>query len=359
MSTDAVNPGPATPDPGLRAAAAALHDDAVVVDLHADTSIPMRAVGYRIEKRHRGHFPFHFGFWHCDLPRFEQGGVNGQFFGLVTFPKPARGCAASVLKQIGRLRAVAEAHPDRLRMAWSAADLRDARAEGHLAAFLGVEGAHNLEGDPAWVARFASEGVRYLGLAHFSSNGVAPCSHGQGADNDAPLPSLGLDIVGELARVGMIVDLAHVGRRAFLDAARAAEGPVIVSHTGLAGVHPHWRNLDDEQLRAVADQDGVVGVIVSGGFLAPRGARTVAAVVAHMTYVRDTVGPRHVALGSDFDGFIRPVRGLEDVSKVGAVTESLLATGWSDDDIRAALGENVLRVLAAHDSRAPRPVSST
>lgn len=340
-----------TADPGLQAAAAALHQEAVVVDLHADTSIPMRAWRYRAERRHRFRLPFHFGFWHCDLPRFAAGRLNGQFFGLVTWPKPERGCAASVLRQIERLRALAARHPDRLRMARTAADLRRAHAEGHLAGFLGIEGAHNLEGDPAWVARFAAEGVRYLGLAHFSSNAVAPCAHGLHEDNAAPLPALGHDVLAELARVGMIVDLAHVGRRAFLDAARAAAGPVIVSHTGVRGAHEHWRNLDDEQLRAVADTDGVVGIIFAGMFLAPRGQRTVAAVVRHMDHVRRTVGARHVALGSDFDGFITPVAGLEDVSRVGALTAALLAAGWPEADIRAALGENVLRVLAAHDCR--------
>jgi len=341
-------------DPGLQAAAAALHADALVVDLHADLSIPMRAWGYRPERPHRFRLPFHFGFWHTDLPRFAAGGVNGQFLGLVTLPRPERGCAESVLRQIARFRDLAARAPDRFRLATTAEDLRRARAEGHLAGFFGVEGAHNLEGDPAWVARFAAEGVRYLGLAHFSSNAVAPCAHGAGEDNAAPLPALGHEVVAELARTGMILDLAHVGRRAFLDAARAAAGPVIVSHTGVRGAHEHWRNLDDEQLRAIADTDGVVGVIFAGMFLAPRGQRSIEAVVRHMEHVRRTVGARHVALGSDFDGFITPVEGLEDVARLPAVTAALLASGWPEDDVRAALGENVLRVLTAHDARGPR-----
>ena len=340
----------ATKDEGLAAEAAVLHRDALVVDLHADTLIPMRSWGYKAERRHRFRLPFSFGFWHCDLPRWSEGGVNGQFFGLVTFPKPERGCALAVHRQITILEKLVAEQPAQIRMARTAADVRRAKEDGLLAALMGIEGAHNLEGDPALVAQFAARGVRYLGLAHFSSNVFCPASMGLGGDNEAPLPEQGRELIAEMNAAGMIVDLAHVGRQAFLDAVPLVEGPVIVSHTGVRGVYDLWRNLDDEQLRAVAGTDGVVGVIFAGMFLAKRGERDVLAVVRHMEHVRDTIGVRHVALGSDFDGFISPVDGLEDVSKLGAITEALLAEGWPEDDIRAVLGENALRVIAAHDS---------
>ena len=341
-------------DPTLAADAAALHREAVVIDLHADTLIPVRGWGYKMERRHRFRLPFAFGFWHCDLPRFGEGALDGQFFGLVTFPKPERGCALAVHRQISLLEKTVAEHPNQIRMAWTADDVRRAHADGVLAALMGIEGAHNLEGDPSLVAPFAARGVRYIGLAHFSSNSFCPCAAGLGSDNDGPLPEEGRALIAEMNRVGVIVDLAHVGRRAFLDAVPLAAGPVLVSHTGVRGAHDMWRNLDDEQMRAIAETDGVLGVIFAGQFLAKRGARTVDAIVAHMRYIRDTIGVRHIALGSDFDGFIAPVDGLENVSKLGGITAALLQDGWPEDDIRAVLGENVLRVLAAHDARVLR-----
>lgn len=329
----------------LSAEARELHAKALVIDLHADTLIPVRAIGYDITARHA---PFawtgkHFG--HCDLPRFAEGGATGQVFGLVTSPLPERGCFDATMRQIGLLRAVAEAHPDALRLCWTGDDLLACKRDGVLAAYFGLEGAHNLEGDPDNVARFADAGVRAIGLAHFSRNAVCAPAKGRGADNDAPLSEVGHRVVEAMAERRVIVDLAHVGRRAFFDALAAARGPVIVSHTGVAGVTPHWRNLDDEQLRAVAGTNGVIGIIFARRFV---GGRTIDHVLAHMDHVRRVVGAAHVGLGSDYDGAVVPVRGLEDVATLPRITDGLLRLGWSPDEVLAALGGNVHRVLAAH-----------
>jgi membrane dipeptidase len=337
--------------PGVSAEARDLHSSAHVIDLHADTLILNRIFGYRLERRHDWRLPQSFGFWQCDLPRFAEGGSTGQFFGLVTAPYPVRGCAAAVLRQIAALRKLCAASPDKVRMVWSAAEVRAAREEGCLAALLGIEGAHALEGDVGRVGQFARQGVRYIGLAHFSSNPVAPTAHGLGRNDDARLSSLGHEVVEEMGRHRMLVDLTHVGRRAFLDAAKAAKGPVIISHTGVRGAYEHWRNVDDIQLRAVADTDGVVGIIFAGHYLGPRDRRTALVVVEHMRHVRRTIGARHLALGSDFDGFVIPVRGLKDVRGLPLLTELLLRDGWQEGEIRGVLGENVLRVLDAHDGK--------
>lgn len=325
--------------------ARALHDGAIVIDLHADTLIPMRAIGYDLTARHS---PFawtgkHFG--HCDLPRFVEGGATGQVFGLVTNPIPERGCFDATMRQIGLMKAVAAEHPDKLRVCWTADDLDRAKQDGVLAAYFGIEGAHNLEGDVDNVARFAEAGVRAIGLAHFSVNGVCAPAKGRGADNEAPLTPLGHEVVAAMGERRVIVDLAHVGRRAFFDVLACARGPVIVSHTGVAGVTPHWRNLDDEQLRAVAATGGVIGIIFARRFV---GGRTIDHVLAHMDHVRKVIGAAHVGLGSDYDGAVVPVRGLEDVATLPRITDGLLALGWPRDDVLAALGGNVRRVLAAH-----------
>jgi membrane dipeptidase len=322
-----------------------LHEDSIVVDLHADSLIQARAVGYRLEARHHNPFLERLGFYHADLPRLREGGVTGQFFGLVTFPVPEAGCADACLRQVARLREVAE--DQGLLWARTAEDLRRAKREGRLAVFTGVEGGHNLEGRLETLRAFDEAGVRYLGLTHFTSNAIASPSGGKGASAAAPLTDFGREVVREMNARGMVVDLAHVGRAAFLEACAASARPVIVSHTGISAAWPLWRNIDDEQVRAVARTGGVIGIIFAWRYLGGR-RRGVEMLAPHFEQVRRLVGARHLALGSDFDGAIEPVKGLENVSKLPAVTELLQRLRWSEDEIRGVLGENVLRVLEAH-----------
>jgi membrane dipeptidase len=305
----------------------------------------MRATGYRFADRHRAGPLARVGFYHCDLPRFREGGVTAQFFGLVTFPYPERGCAAACLRQIEMMRR-------EVPIVRTAEAIRRAKSDGRFVGLFGIEGAHNLEGRLENVARFAEAGVRYMGLVHFTKNQLCTPCGGIGHDRDAPLTEFGRAVVVEMNRVGMIVDLAHVARRAFLDAARLSTRPVIVSHTGIAGAHPLWRNIDDEQIRAVAEKDGVIGIIFAWRYLG-RGRGGVEMLAPHFEHVRRLVGARHLALGSDYDGFVDPVRGLEEVSHLPAVTRMLVDRGWSEENIRGVLGENALRVLGAtrgHDA---------
>ena len=329
--------------------ARALHDDALVIDLHADTLIPMRAGGYDISRRHRWRLPRSALFFHCDLPRWRDGGVNGQFFGLVTVPYPQRGCAAAIHRQIDLLERVCRENPGAIRLARSVADLDAARAGDMLAALMGIEGAHNLEGDIANLQVFYDRGVRYVGLAHFTSNSMAPAAFGAGSDNDAPLPGPGCEFVERANELGMIVDLAHLGRRAFMDVVRRSRRPLLVSHTGVSAICDVWRNINDDQLRGVADTDGVVGIIFARRFISCDRVKDSKRVVAHLDHIRRTIGARHAALGSDFDGAITPVDGLRDVSHLPILTQYMLDSSWPEEDIRAALGENVRRIIGAHE----------
>ncbi|MBI2900235.1 MAG: membrane dipeptidase [Planctomycetes bacterium] len=321
-----------------------LHEDAIVVDLHADTLIPMRVTGYRFGVRHRNPFLQKLGFYHCDLPRFRAAGITGQFFGLVTFPYPERGCAAACFRQIELLR-----REPGLLFARTAGDIRRARREGKLAALFGIEGGHNLEGRIENVRAFHEAGVRYLGLVHFTRNELCTPSGGVGSDRDAPLTDFGRTVIAEMNRLGMMVDLAHVARAAFLEAARLSTRPVIVSHTGIDAAHPLWRNIDDEQIRAVAEKDGVVGIIFAWRYLGRRRGG-VEMLAPHFEHVRRLVGARHLALGSDYDGAVAPLRGLESVSGLPAVTKLLQDLRWSEEEIRGVLGENVLRVMGEHSA---------
>ena len=247
---------------------------------------------------------------HVDLPRMREGGMGAQFFGLVSLPV-ADGCAGSravVHEQIDALDAAIARRPGDLRLVRTAAEIDACRRDGAIGALLGIEGAHALEGDLDKLDAFARRGVRYLGLLHFSANEAGFPAYGRGRRDDAGPDALGLRSSSSAARQrGVIVDLAHINRRGFLDACARRDTPPIVSHTGVLGAFEHWRNIDDEQLRAVADKGGVVGVIFCPRFLGARRARR--RWSQHIKHILDVVGEDGPALGSDWDGFIVPTQG--------------------------------------------------
>ena len=323
----------------------ALHAEVPVLDLHADTAKLMDKLGYDLAARHDRPMPTRINYiGHVDLPRLREGGVAGQFFSFWTTPYPERGCARSVGKQLDALDAAMAKHPAELRWARTGADVRAAKAAGAVAALGGIEGGQALEGQLDAIEVFARRGVRYLGLLHFSANALGRPAKGRGADPAEGLTALGRDAVRECERCGVIVDLAHINRRGFFDALALATLPLMVSHTGVAGVHPHWRNIDDEQLRAVADNGGCVGVIFARRFL---GGASIDAVVDHLLHVIAVGGEDLPALGSDFDGFVVPPEGLEDVAALPNLTVALSRRGVPVRVIEKILGSNVLRVLDA------------
>jgi len=326
--------------------ARALHAEVPVLDLHADTAKLMDKLGYDLAERHERPMPKPINYiGHVDLPRLRDGGVAGQFFSFWTSPYPERGCARSVGKQLDTLDAAMAKHPDELVWARTGADVRAAKAAGALAALGGIEGGQALEGRLEEIEVFARRGVRYLGLLHFSANALGRPAKGRGADANEGLTPLGRDAVRECERCGVIVDLAHINRKGFFDALALAQLPPMVSHTGVSGVHPHWRNIDDEQLRAVAQAGGCVGIIFARRFL---GSASIDAVVDHLLHIIDVAGDDVPALGSDFDGFVVPPEGLEDVAALPNLTVALSRRGVAPRVLEKILGGNVLRVLDAH-----------
>jgi membrane dipeptidase len=325
--------------------ARALHAECCVLDLHADTAKLMDKLGYDLALRHDRPMPTRANlFGHVDLPRLREGGVAGQFFSFWTTPYPERGCARSVADQLDALDAAMEKHPSELAWTRTGAEVRAAKAAGRIAALGGIEGGQALEGQIEAVEAFSRRGVRYLGLLHFSANAIGRPAKGRGADATAGLTGFGRDVVRESERCGVIVDLAHINRRGFFDALELATLPAMVSHTGVLGVHQHWRNIDDEQLRAIADNGGCVGVIFARRFL---GSASIDAVVDHLLHIITVAGDDVPALGSDFDGFVVPPVGLEDVAALPNLTVALSRRGVPPRVLEKILGGNVLRVLDA------------
>ena len=325
--------------------ARALHDEVHVLDLHADTAKLMDKVGYDLAARHDRPMPKRMNlFGHVDLPRLRDGGVAGQFFSFWTAPYPERGCARSVADQLDALDAAMASHPEQLRWTRTGADVRAAKANGQIAALGGIEGGQALEGDLEAIEAFARRGVRYLGLLHFSRNAIGRPAKGRDSDASEGLTGFGRDVVRECERTGVIIDLAHINRRGYFDALELATLPPMVSHTGVLGVHDHWRNIDDEQLRAIANKGGCVGIIFARKFL---GGASIDAVVDHMLHIIDVAGDEVPALGSDFDGFVVPPEGLEDVAALPNLTVALSRRGVAPRVLEKILGGNVLRVLDA------------
>lgn len=321
--------------------ARALHGEACVLDLHADTPKLMDKLGYDLAERHDRVMPKRANLvGHVDLPRLRDGGVAGQFFSFWTWPLPERGCTKSVMDQLDALDAAIDKHPEQIRWTRTGKDIQAAKAAGAIAALGGIEGGQALEGDVANVEAFSRRGVRYLGLLHLWANKLGQT--GRKGDQTLGLTGFGRDVLRECERCGVIVDLAHINRVGFMESIEMATQPVMVTHTGVSGVHASWRNIDDDQLRKVADTGGCVGIIFARRFL---GGSTIDAVVDHILHILDVAGEDLPALGSDFDGFVVPPEGLEDIAQLPNLTVALSRRGVPPRLLEKILGGNVVRVL--------------
>jgi membrane dipeptidase len=325
--------------------ARALHARCPPIDLHADTLMWARWLGYDMLQRHEPPVWRAALGGHVDVPRMLDGGIGAQFFSLVSLPvsRRARGPLHAAHAQIDLLEEAISRSNARLRLVRTAAEIAVCNREGAIGALLGIEGAHALEGDLNEVARFARRGVRYVGLVHFTANDAAYPALGLGRNDSRGLTRWGFDLVRRCEETGILVDLAHLNRRGFHDVCQMATKPPIVSHTGVLGVFDHWRNIDDAQLRAVADKGGVVGVIFYPRYLGGEGLEP---VVRHMLHILDVVGEDTPALGSDWDGFIVPTRKLSDPRGLPALTDALLQAGVRESVVTKILRGNAMRVLA-------------
>jgi membrane dipeptidase len=303
----------------------------------------MDKLGYDLAARHERVMPRRANMLgHVDLPRLRDGGMAAQFFSYWTLPHLRTSDARAVSVQIDALDAAIAKHGSEIQWAKTGADVRAAKAAGRIAALGGIEGGQALDGKLEAVELFARRGVRYLGLLHLWPNALGESS--RQPKRTAGLTDFGRDVLRECERCGVIVDLAHVNRRGYFDAIELAKHPMFVSHTGVSGVHAMWRNIDDEQLRALADNGGCAGVIFARQYL---GGASLDAVVDHVQHMIDVAGEDLPALGSDFDGFVVPPEGLEDIAAMPNLTVALSRRGIPPRVLEKILGGNVMRVLDA------------
>ncbi len=332
----------------LSQAAIELYGGSDVIDLHVDTFIWTRVFGYDLLRRHgRGLFDARF-YSQADLPRLREAGVGGAIWSITTNPLRRASRRTDIArKNLDRLVAIFARAPDKVALCRDIADYRAARAAGRHAAFIGIQGGNAFDGDLA-LATFDPSVLTKVTLVHLSTSSLGTTS-APSLRPDAGLTDRGRELVAALNRHRIFVDLAHINRRGFFDAVSVHDRaqPLLISHTGIAGVHRHWRNVDDEQLRAVADTGGVVGVMYQSSFLGePALGGRAEAIVEHLQHIVDVVGEDHAALGSDWDGAIVTPRDMATCLELPTLCELMLRRGWSAQRVSKILGGNFLRALA-------------
>jgi len=326
---------------------------------------------------------------HTDLPRLEAGGVGAQFWSVYV-PGRLAGDAAvtTVLEQIDLTRRVVANYPDALELALTAADVQRIFDSGRVASLLGAEGGHSIGGSLGALRMLYALGVRYMTLTHNQNVGWADSATDE--PDAGGLTDFGRDVVREMQRIGMLVDLSHVAPSTMHDALAVAAAPVIFSHSCARALCDSPRNVPDEVLSRLASNGGVCMVTFVPGFVSqecadwsaglkdevarrgldprdfdavysvkpeweqthPVPTSTLAQVADHVEHVRQVAGAAHVGLGGDFDGTTNVTVGLEDVSAYPALFAELLARGWTEPDCAALAGGNLLRVLRSAEAHA-------
>jgi membrane dipeptidase len=376
--------------PLVSAHAMRVYRDAYVIDMHNDLSSKILGDGYDPDVRHPPGFGPAEG--NTDLPRLVESGLTASFMAAwVDAPYAATPGAsfARALEHIDAIQGFAHRHPDRLLLATAATDVHLAKREGRVAIFIGVEGGHAIEHSLDRLRDLSARGARYLTLTW--NNGVewAGSSLGEGGTHTGGLTAFGRDVVREMNRLGMLVDVSHVSDATFFDVLESSSAPVIASHSSARALNDSPRNLSDDQLRAIARNGGVANVNFFSRFLdssyresiegveqTVRAARAeavragddtdetrtridamrdalvagipstpFAVLVDHLDHVARVAGIDHVGLGSDFDGINALPLGMEDVTALPRIAQALLDRGYGDADVRKVLGENMLRVM--------------
>ena len=389
-STPAPAPSRSMSIPDVSPRALRVYREAYVIDTHNDMPSRILDDGYDADVRHPPGFGKTEG--NTDFPRLVESGMTAEFMSAwVDAPYADRAGAsfARAMQHIETIHAFVDRHPDRLLFATTAADVRRAKVEGKVAILIGVEGGHAIEGSLDRLRDLHARGARYLTLTWNNGNAWAGSSIGEGNTRTGGLTPFGRDVVREMNRLGMLVDLSHVSDSTFYDAIAVSTVPVIASHSSARALSDVPRNLTDDQLRAIARNGGVVNVNFYSRFIDSRyragiehveetvrqaraaaraagedsasAAKRISAMrdslaaaipptpfsvlIDHIDHIAKVAGVDHVGLGSDFDGVSALPLGMEDVTRLPRIAQALLDRGYSEDDVKKILGGNMLRVM--------------
>jgi membrane dipeptidase len=362
--------------------------EAIGIDSHIDTIQRVLVMGEDLGERHDT--------GHVDLPRLREGGMRAPFFAFWV-PVFFRGAEAvrRTLDLRDAMQSVFDTYKDQIELATTAADIERIVKAQKIAAFLSIEGGHAIDDDLRVLRMYYQLGIRAMTLTHARNNNWADSA------NDTPthngLTDFGKEVVREMNRLGMLVDLAHVSDNTFYAALSVSTKPVIVSHSSMRAISNVARNVSDDMLRTLAKNGGVIGICFGMGFINPMDAKallsatdteaeapaltgsaldeyaaenarklfgkppkvvaTVENIADHIDHAVKIAGIDHVGIGSDFDGIAATANGLEDVAKMPVLVAALLKRGYSKTDLKKILGENVLRVIREVTGEA-RPMAS-
>lgn len=329
---------------------------------------------------------------HTDIARLKEGGLGAQFWSAFVPVSTIHqgGATHQALEQIDLIHRMVMRYPDTLEMAYSADDIVRIRKTGKIASLIGVEGGHTIENSLGVLRMFHALGVRYLTLTHVESIDWADASTDE--SRHGGLSDFGEEVVREMNRLGMLVDISHVSDDTVRDVLRVTRAPIIASHSAAYALAAHPRNLPDDLLRGIKENNGVVMVNFFSGFVEPEAARvmehmfknlralreanpsdddferarkqwrkdnpmpagTIHTVVDHIDHIVKVAGIDHAGLGSDYDGVSLLPQQLEDVSTYPYITQELLNRGYAESDILKILGANALRVLRQAEEVARR-----
>lgn len=342
----------------LRERAMKLHRDAIVIDTHNDITSPIADEGFDMGARDTS------GRIQTDIPRMKDGGLDAEFFSIYVASSYAKdgGAARRALQMMDGVYEQIRRHPGSLELAGTVADIRRLHKTGKIAALMGIEGGHAIEDSLPALRMFYRMGIRYMTLTHTNTNNWADSAGGisvKGENRHSGLSDFGKEVVREMNRLGMMVDISHVSDETFNDCIEVSRAPLIASHSSCRALTNVPRNMSDEMLRALAKNGGVVMINFYNGFINTEYARpgmpaptkpaekaTLDMLMQHFEHAIKVAGIDHVGIGSDFDGvdgMLPP--GMEDVTKLPTITYELLKRGYSEKDVRKVLGENLLRVM--------------
>ena len=359
-----------------------LHFSCIVVDTHDDTTQRLLDSKFDLGTRSSA--------GSIDIPRMREGNVGAIFFSI-WMPSKVTGPDAvnRAIVQIDAVREQVRKHPNDLVLATTAAEIRDAHKQGKIAALLGVEGGHIINSDLDVLRAYAALGVRYMTLTHSGNDEWADSSTDKAVHNG--LTDFGREVVREMNRLGMMVDISHVSDKTFYDALEVSKAPLFASHSSCRAICDAPRNMTDQMMKDLAAKGGVVQINYHVGFLSQEfrdaekadpeinkaisvevtkrcgdneGCQLIEGdrltreyveqgklprvelgkIIEHIDHAVKVAGVNHVGLGSDFDGANMPY-GMEDATKLPKITEALLQKGYSEGDVRKILGENTLRVM--------------
>jgi membrane dipeptidase len=346
------DPGAWARELGVSREAVELNLGSDVIDLHVDAISRERIFGRSIVERQRG-LPGLPGvaMGHADLPRLREAGVGGAAWIITTNPfREAADRVATFVANVERLESDLRAVPDAAAWVTTAREYRAAREGGKHAAFLGVQGASAFDHDLSALDRVPRGLLLLVTIMHLTRSELGAQSSPYAHVGARGLAVRGIELVRRLNELRIFVDLAHASADTFWDAVKVHDPslPLMVSHTGVNGVHRHWRNLDDSQLRAVAKTGGVVGIIFHSAYLGdPTFGGRLETIVRHLEHVRRVLGDDFTALGSDWDGFIVTPRDMPTCLELPRLVDCMLRRGWTTEAVQKALGANFLRALAA------------